>query len=214
MAEFLEALDLRDVTLAVSDWGGGLLLTAAGLDDRVARLVVLPCEVFDNFPPGLPGRVLHLAAYTPGGVVLGARIIRVGWLRRLPLFFGQLAKRPLPDRLVREWTAALLADRRIRRDLVKYARSWSDPASLIERAEALRNFDGEALVLWSPENRVMPAEHGRRLADLLPAGRLVELDDAYVLSMLDRPAAVAAEIGAFLTTSHAKRSQQSPSAAP
>jgi pimeloyl-ACP methyl ester carboxylesterase len=44
----------------------------------------------------------------------------------------------------------------------------------------------------------MPPEHGRRLADLLPQGRLVEVDDAYVLSMLDQPARVAAEIGAFL----------------
>ena len=130
------------------------------------------------------------------------------------MFLGQMAKRPLPDRLVREWTAPLLADRRIRRDLVKYARSWSDPASLVERTEALRGFGGDALVLWSPENRVMPADHGRWLADLLPAGRLVELDDAYVLSMLDRPAAVATEIGAFLATSCPNRSQQSRSGAP
>jgi len=214
VAEFLEALDLHDVTLVVSDWGGGVMLIAAGLDDRVGRLVVLPCEAFDNFPPGLPGRVLRLAAYTPGGVVLGARTLRAGWLRRLPVFLGQMAKRPLPDRLVREWTAPLLADRRIRRDLVKYARSWSDPASLVERTEALRGFGGDALVLWSPENRVMPADHGRRLADLLPAGRLVELDDAYVLSMLDRPAAVATEIGTFLATSCPNRSQQSRSGAP
>ena len=60
----------------------------------------------------------------------------------------------------------------------------------------------------------MPADHGRRLADLLPTDRLVELDDAYVLSMLDRPPAVAAEIGAFLTMSGPERSQQSRSASP
>jgi hypothetical protein len=35
-----------------------------------------------------------------------------------------------------------------------------------------------------------------------------------VLSMLDRPAAVATEIGAFLTTSCPNRSQQSRSGAP
>ena len=44
----------------------------------------------------------------------------------------------------------------------------------------------------------MPPEHGRRLADLLPQGRLVEIEDAYVLSMLDQPERVAAEIGTFL----------------
>jgi hypothetical protein len=46
----------------------------------------------------------------------------------------------------------------------------------------------------------MPREHGRKLAELLPKGSLVEIDDAYVLSMLDRPEAVAAAMSAFLTS--------------
>ncbi|MEP6648982.1 MAG: alpha/beta hydrolase [Lapillicoccus sp.] len=212
LAEFLDALDLRDVTLVHSDWGGGLFLTAAGLDRRVGRLVILPCEAFDNFPPGLPGQVSRVAGYLPGGVVMGARLLRVGWVRRTPLMLGQMAKRPLPDRLVREWTAPALTDRRVRRDLVRYARSPFDKQALVEQTDALRDFAGDALVLWSPENRVMPPPHGRRLADLLPAGRLVELDDAYVLSMLDRPAAVATEISAFLTTSRPARSRAKRSA--
>jgi pimeloyl-ACP methyl ester carboxylesterase len=35
----------------------------------------------------------------------------------------------------------------------------------------------------------------------LPRGRLVEVPDAYVLSMLDQPDAVAAALGDFLTRS-------------
>ena len=60
LADFMDALDLRDVTLVVSDWGGPLFLTAEGRDARVSRLVVTPCEAFDNFPPGLPGRAAAL----------------------------------------------------------------------------------------------------------------------------------------------------------
>lgn len=45
----------------------------------------------------------------------------------------------------------------------------------------------------------MPPEHGRRLAELLPAGRYAEVPGAYVLSMLDEPETVAREIGRFLT---------------
>jgi pimeloyl-ACP methyl ester carboxylesterase len=45
----------------------------------------------------------------------------------------------------------------------------------------------------------MPAEHGERLAALLPNGRLRQVDDAYVLVMLDQPQQTAAEIGEFLT---------------
>lgn len=69
----------------------------------------------------------------------------------------------------------------------------------------MRRFTGEALVLWSPDNRVMPPAHGRRLAALLPAGRYAEVPGAYVLSMLDEPEAVAREMGAFLTASGTQR---------
>ncbi|WP_280330359.1 alpha/beta fold hydrolase, partial [Nocardia wallacei] len=61
IADFLTALDLREVTLVHNDWGGGLFLTAYGLDERVSRLIVTPCEAFGNFPPGLPGKMAVVA---------------------------------------------------------------------------------------------------------------------------------------------------------
>ena len=200
LAELLEALDLRDVTLVHTDWGGGLFLTARGLDERVGRLVLLPCEAFDNFPPGLPGRMAALAARLPGGIELAARQLRVGWLRRTPLLFGQMAKYPLPDALVHGWTEPALRQPGVRRDLRTYAREKFDARALIADTEALATFDGPTLVLWSPDNKVMPPEHGRRLADLIPNAELVEVPDAYVLSMLDQPEAVAAAMSAFLVT--------------
>jgi pimeloyl-ACP methyl ester carboxylesterase len=200
VADFLDALDLNDVTLVHSDWGGGLFLTARGRDERVARQVILPCEAFDNFPPGLPGKMVALAIRLPGGLQFAARQLRIGWLRRLPPLFGQMARRPLPDQLVRDWTEPLLGYPLIRRDLTAYCRTRFDKSQLIQDTEALRRFTGDALVLWSPENQVMPPEHGRRLAELLPAGRYAEIPGAYVLSMLDEPEAVAREIGAFLVS--------------
>jgi hypothetical protein len=71
--DFLDALSLEDVTLVHSDWGGALFLTARGLDHRVARQVILPSEAFENFPPGLPGRMVALAVRLPGGIQLAAR---------------------------------------------------------------------------------------------------------------------------------------------
>jgi pimeloyl-ACP methyl ester carboxylesterase len=68
---------------------------------------------------------------------------------------------------------------------------------LIRATNSLKNFTGPALVLWS-RNPVMPAEHGDRLAALLPEGRLRLVDDAYVLVMLDQPERTAEEIGRFL----------------
>jgi len=51
LAEFLERLDLSDVTLVVNDWGGPLLLVAER-PERLGRIVLTSCEAFDNIPPG------------------------------------------------------------------------------------------------------------------------------------------------------------------
>ncbi|WP_280401111.1 alpha/beta fold hydrolase [Nocardia carnea] len=200
VADFLAALDLHDVVLVHSDWGGALFLTAYGLDDRVGRLVVLPCEAFDNFPPGLPGKMATVASRIPGGITLALRQLRVRWLRRTPLLFGWMARSPLPDDLVRGWTEPGLRNPDIRRDLLAYARSGFPARELIAHTEELRRFRGDALILWSVAGKVMPREHGRRLAGLIPAARLVEIPDAYVLSMLDQPAAVAKAMSEFLLT--------------
>jgi len=197
LGDFLDALNLSDVTLVVTDWGGALFLTDIGRDKRVGRLVICPSEAFDNFPPGFPGKVAWLATRNTLTVSLAMRQLKIGWLRRQWLMFGQMAKKPVPQDIVDEWLSAGLADRRIRQDLVKYCRNKFDGADLTRATNALTNFTGPALVLWS-HNPVMPAEHGDRLADLLPNSQLRQVDDAYVLVMLDQPEQTAEEIGKFL----------------
>src|SRR3954469_6131119 len=55
VAELLERLDLRDVTLVQNDLGYAQLI-ALEHAERLGRLVLVSCEAFDNLPPGLPGR--------------------------------------------------------------------------------------------------------------------------------------------------------------
>ena len=76
IAEFLTELDLRHVTVVWNDWGGAQLLISPGGTDRVANLVLVSCEAFDNYPPGLPGRLLCLNAALPGGTFLTAQLLR------------------------------------------------------------------------------------------------------------------------------------------
>jgi pimeloyl-ACP methyl ester carboxylesterase len=142
--------------------------------------------------------MVALAARLPAGVQLAARQLRIGWLRRLPLLYGQMARRPVPGELIRRWTEPVLSDPGVRRDLLAYCRGPFDKAALIADTEALRRFLGDVLVLWSPDNRVMPPAHGHQLAALMPRARYAEIPGAYVLSMLDEPEAVAREMGAFL----------------
>ncbi len=73
IAEFLAELDLRHVTVLCNDWGGAQLLISPGGTDRVANLVLVSCEAFDNYPPGVPGQLLCLNAALPGGTSPTAR---------------------------------------------------------------------------------------------------------------------------------------------
>ena len=188
VGDFLDALDLADVTLVVTDWGGALFLTDIGRDKRVARLVICPSEAFDNFPPGFPGKVAWLASRNTFTVSMAMRQLKIGWLRRQWLMFGQMAKKPVPQGIVDEWMAAGLADRRIRQDLVKYCRTKFDKADLIRATNRLADFDGDVLVLWS-RNPVMPDDHATRLAELT-GGTLRYVDDANVLVIIPQVSAV------------------------
>ena len=202
LGEFLERLDLREVTLAVSDWGGPIVFLADGPPEqvqRVARLVLLPCEAFDNVPPGLPGRVAALAAWLPGGVRLAVGQLRVRRLRELPTHFGWMTRRGVPDPMLRRWLAPARTERGVRRDVARYARSGRRARPVLRAAtEALSRFPGPALLVWASEDRVMPPAHARRMAALLPDSQLVEIPDAYTLLTIDQPGAVAAALRAFL----------------
>jgi pimeloyl-ACP methyl ester carboxylesterase len=200
VADFLDALELADVTLVITDWGGPLFLTDMGRDARVGRLVICPCEAFDNFPPGFPGKVVALAVRNDLTLRTTLAALKTGWLRRQRPVFGMMAKKPVPQRIVDAWLAPARADERIRRDLAKYCRTRFDRDDLIRATDALANFTGPALVLWS-DNPLMPGPHAARLATLLPGAVQRHIDDAYVLTMLDQPEQTAARIGAFLRQS-------------
>jgi pimeloyl-ACP methyl ester carboxylesterase len=193
--EFLERLDLRDVTLVGSDFGLSLMV-AAERPERVARVVLASCEAFDNCPPGLPGKNMMLLGRLPGGVSAMVQSLRIRPLRRLPIAYGWMSKR-VTQRQLDEWLEPLFTQRAIRRDLRKFIHA-GEPSLVAEATGQLRSFDRPALVVWAREDRVMPPEHGRRLAELLPQGRLVEVGDSYTLIPIDQPTALAREIRDFV----------------
>jgi pimeloyl-ACP methyl ester carboxylesterase len=195
LAELIERLDLHDVILVSVDWGGPQL-TAVRHPERIAGLVLLPEEAFDNIPPGLPGKFAGIAGRMPGGIFPVAQTLRVPFLRRLPMTFGWMAKRPIPNATMKSWITGIRRDRGVRRDVAKYVRT-SDYNGLEEAAVALAHFDRPTLVLWASEDKVMPPEHGRRLAEIIPNARYAEIDDAYVLLPLDQPERVADHLTAF-----------------
>ena len=199
IAEFLERLDLTETTLCFIDWGGAQPMIAAGLTGRVARLVLCACEAFENYPPGIPGRMAALSAKLPGGLRIMRRTLLIRPLRQLPFTFGPMSKRGVPDELMREWLQPL-ARPEIRRDLAKYAgHAKQARATSLAATAKLPSFDHPVLVVWATEDRLMPREHGQRLADIFPQGRLVEIADSYTLITEDQPAELTQHIREFLT---------------
>jgi pimeloyl-ACP methyl ester carboxylesterase len=202
VAEFLDRLGLDDVTLIQNDHGAALALAA---DDprprRVAAMVVSACEAFENYPPGLPGKNLRLAAMVPGGLFAAMAAMRLPAVRRSPLGFGWMAKRPLPDGLTAGWLRPVRTSPGVRRDLARYARG-ARRRQMVDVCARLPAFGRPVLVIWAPEDRVQRPAHGRRLAALFPDARLVEITDSYTLIMRDQPAAFAAAIREFVRQHH------------
>ncbi|MDX6261552.1 MAG: hypothetical protein QOH84_3240 [Kribbellaceae bacterium] len=184
--EFLERLGLEDVTLVGNDTGGALVQLLVD-SPRVGRMVLVSCEAFDNLPPGLTGRTLAMVSkLSPGLLGVFMQQLRLKAVRRLPITFGWLTKRG--DAAAARWMRPLLRQPEIRRDAVRVLRgAFADRSLLVKAAERLPSFDRPALVVWAAEDRVMPPSHGRRLAELLPHGRYVEVDDSYTLIPLDQP---------------------------
>jgi pimeloyl-ACP methyl ester carboxylesterase len=195
IAETIEALDLPQVVLVANDWGGPQI-TAVERPDLIAGLILTSEEAFDNFPPGLPGAFAALSCRLPGGLMIAGRSLRIPGFQRLPMTFGRMTVRPIPSDMIRGWTEGLISEPGVRRDVRQYV-ATTPRNCLIEAADKIRSFTKPALVIWSTDDRTMPRSHGARLADLLPQGRLVEVDDCSVLMPLDQPTRLADEIRAF-----------------
>jgi len=123
--------------------------------------------------------------------------LRARAMRRLPVAFGWLTKRG--DAVTARWLQPVLTQPEIRRDTVRMLRAaLADKQLLVRAAEALPAFTGPALIVWAAEDRVMPPEHGRRLAALFPQGQLAEVADSYTLIPLDQPAQLGQLIRDFI----------------
>ncbi|MBI5106612.1 MAG: alpha/beta hydrolase [Solirubrobacterales bacterium] len=199
VAGFLEALDLRDVTLVGNDSGGAISqLVAVHHPERIGRLVLTDCDAFDNFPPKLFRGLITLGR-APRLLRGALAPLRFEAPRRLPFAFGWLTKRKVPREVTDRWVLPALRDRDVLRDAAKLLVGLGrDPHVLLDATPRLAEFDKPALLVWAPEDRFFPIEHARRLAAILPQGRVEEVPDAYTFVSWDQPDRVAGLIRDFV----------------
>ena len=197
VAGFLEALELESVTLVGNDSGGAISqLVATKHPQRIGRLVLTNCDLYEDFPPKLFA-YLGLAAKVPGAMTALAQTMRIKPLRRTPLAYGVLTETKLDDGLLEDWVRPGLEDSRVRRDTRKFINGIS-PKQTLQAARDLESFDAPALFAWAPEDRWFKVEHADRLAAAMPNARLERIERSKTFVPIDRPERLAELIGAFI----------------
>ncbi|HEX4558009.1 MAG TPA: alpha/beta hydrolase [Mycobacterium sp.] len=197
--EFLEALELTDVTLVGNDTGMALCQFVVDTDDsRIGRLVLTNGDAFELFPPPSFEPVLKLGR-RPAGVYTVLSLMRPTWLRQR--IHGQNVSKPLDPELTRRWITPALADSGVRRDVAKVMRAI-DETDMVEVSERLQRFTKPVVLVWGDADQFFPIELAERLRDTFPDARLVQIPGGRLFFALDEPQRVADGIAAALQPRH------------
>lgn len=192
--DFLEALELEEVTLVGNDSGGAMSqVLVARRPARVGRLVLTNCDTHENFPPGI-FKALPTLAKLPGGMRMLGAPTRIPALARAA--FRPFAKTRPPAGLVESWAAAPRRDKGVMRDVTKVAIGM-DKRHTLTAAESLRGSEFPLLLAWAPGDRFFPIRYAERLAGEVGGAKLIEIPDAATFVPFDQPDRVAAEIADF-----------------
>jgi pimeloyl-ACP methyl ester carboxylesterase len=197
IADFLAAMELEEVTLVANDTGGAIAqLLVTERPERIDRLVLTPCDCYENFfPPAF--KPLQWLARVPSALTLAAQPMRSAAVRRSPLGFGLLTKRPIADEITWGWIEPSLADREVRRDVIGLLRGV-DSRDTLAAAKKLRDFDRPTLIAWAREDIVFKPRFAERLARDIPNSRVEWIEDSRSFVSEDQPARLAELIGAFV----------------
>jgi pimeloyl-ACP methyl ester carboxylesterase len=184
--DFLAALDLNDVTLVGNDTGGALCqIVVTRHPRRIGRLVLTPCDAYENFPPAFFKWLL-----APAQSSIGARLLlqpmRFKAMRNSPMGFGWLSKKGIDSEVTDSWLRPARTNAGVRRDLAK-AIKGVHPRYTIEAAGRLGEFDRPVLLVWTPEKDFFKWEHAEALSKAFPDARLERVEDSYTFVAEDQP---------------------------
>lgn len=197
VADLLEVLDLRDVTVVGNDSGGAITqILITRNPERIGRVVLTPSDSFENFFPPLFA-ALPIAARVPGAAKVLTQALRARWVQRLPIGFGWLTKRPMPDDVVDSFLRPSRERREILEDTRRFLRTVHKRHTLAA-AEKLGEFKKPVLLAWAREDRVFPISLAERLAAILPDATIAPIADSLTFVPLDQPEVLANLIVEFV----------------
>jgi pimeloyl-ACP methyl ester carboxylesterase len=191
---FIEALDLRDVTLVGGDTGGALCQFLLDTDpSRIGRVVLTNCDAFDTFPP-FPFNVLFVLLKGEARMKINLQPMRWRAFRHSPLGLGLLANELDPAQ-TRAWIEPSLGNAAIRKDAVAFLRA-AKGEDLLDVSTRLDRFAGPVTIVWGTADRAFTTTLGRRLQRAFGDAHFVEIPNARTLVSLDAPEQLADAIAA------------------
>ncbi|MFC9664326.1 alpha/beta fold hydrolase [Nocardia sp. NPDC127606] len=186
IAEFLDALDLTDVTIVANDTGGALTqILMTRRPERIGRVVLAAVDCYEVFPPQ-PFAGLLKVAKIPGVIRPLLAPMRFELMQRLPLGFGLVTKHALPQEIAQSYLGPARRNAAIRDDLRRFA-AGVDKRCTVAAAERFGTVEIPVLVVWSTEDKLFPMALAERLVADLPRASLRTLDNSYTFIPEDRP---------------------------
>lgn len=195
IADFLDRLDLDDVTIVGNDSGGAVSqVLVANHPQRIGRLALTNCDTHENFPPGI-FKAMPPLAQLPGGMFLLSAPFRIPAVARRA--FAPFARTKIPDELIASWMQPSTSDSAVMHDAKKFTAGMNKRHTLAA-AKKLQSSKIPIRLLWAPGDKFFPIKYAERLAGEVKNAELVQIDDAKTFVPLDQPQRVADELAAFV----------------
>jgi pimeloyl-ACP methyl ester carboxylesterase len=195
VADFLAALDLERVTLVGNDTGGAICqLVAVDHPERIGRLILTPCDAYEDFPP--PAfKAMAKAGRSPLVLRGIAQAMRSAAARRLPIAYGGLTKRA-DDALTASWATPLRKSPEIRRQTAAILAGMR-PEHTLRAAGAFHELKIPVLIAWVPKDRFFKLANAERMTREIPGARLELIEDSLTFVAIDQPQRTAELIAEF-----------------
>ena len=162
LAEFMDALDLPDVTLIGNDTGGAICQIAiANHPERIGRLILTNCDAYEAFFPPLL-RPFSFGARVFGERFTGALAIALRYRPAQRLLLWAVAKRRMDDATLDAYFASFVRNPGVRRDTARFLASVSNRYTL-EAARSFPSFRRPVLIVWGTDDFVFGSRLARRL---------------------------------------------------
>ena len=197
LADFLVALDLRDVTLVGNDTGGAICqIVIAEHPERIARLVLTNCDAYDAFFPWQFNGLFHHAPR-----LFGRRYVDVlAWALRTRLaqrlLLKAVAKRRMDEATLDAYSGNLIRNDGVRDDLTRFLSQVSRQYTL-EAAKSFPYFKRPVLIVWGKNDIFFLSRLAHRLQQDFPDARLEFLSGSRAFVPEDQPEVLAGRIAEF-----------------